>query len=377
MQSTARVNSIHAIRAIAALLGVAIHDCFAYTVNPIPEWGLSALETRFVFDYWASWIHMFRLPVFFFLAGFLGYESLQRLTVFEFIKRRFLRIAVPFSVIVAILNFPSFLMQIYLHGFECWKYLWLLFYNLRYLWFLQYLLTFYAITLFLHLCIKILKPTPFLVTTDRIIRQLLKSPALWALLIMINSICLYTTHSLYTPVLLKFVPSASLLIIYFLSFSFGWYLAKNEDLVTTLFNCKIWYCIPGIMTTAIYFYFLFYTVHSENSRMLIVFLYALCSWFWFYFFITFCMKYFTRNNTVLKYLSGASYWIYLIHVPIVGYLQTRMIKTYYSAFIQYFLIFAITLAICLITYHLFVRETAIGDPSLPRRKMHTGMLFAK
>lgn len=376
MQAKPRVHSIHAMRAIASLLGIAIHGGFSYTFYPIPEWGLFSPKTSIFFDYWVSLIHMFRLPVFFFLAGFLGYESLQRLSTLDFVKRRFFRIVIPLVVITALLNFPLFLYQVFLHGTESWKYLWILFYNLRYLWFLQYLITYYVIVLLLSGLVKILNPSFLITSLDKNIPKFLPSFSLWVFLISINFLALYSTHSLYTPVLLKFVPSLQLLIIYGLSFSLGWFLAKHDQFVYQVFKFRTWYFLAGTMSTVIYFYLLLQTFHENYNSMIIVLLYVISSWFWFFTFIALCLRFFNSKNRVINYLSGASYWIYLIHVPIVGYLQTKFIKTNLNAGMQYLLVFSITLSICLITYQLFVKRTSLGDPSLKKvKRFDDGLVF--
>lgn len=372
---SSRVHSIHAIRAIAALLGVAIHDGFTYTFLPVPEWGLFAPNTSIFFDYWVAWIHMFRLPIFFFLAGFLGYESLQRLSTFEFVRRRFLRIVIPLLGITAILNLPLFLCQIYLHGSECWKYLWLLFYNLRYLWFLQYLITYYVIILLLQALIGVLKPDELLVRMNLHLPNFLTSISLWVVLITVNFLVLNSMHSLYTPVLLKFTPSFRLLMIYGLSFGLGWSLGKHQESVAAVFRFRWWYILAGGSSSALYFYFLLHTFHTEYHNLLIVLLYVISSWIWFFCFIAFCFKFFQTENRVLSYLSGASYWIYLIHVPIVAYLQSKFIKTDLNIFIQYVFVFCITLGICLLTYQLFIKHTSLGDPKLKKDRKLQNLVF--
>ncbi|BBN82566.1 hypothetical protein PA25_25510 [Pseudoalteromonas sp. A25] len=67
-----------------------------------------------------------------------------------------------------------------------------------------------------------------------------------------------------------------------------------------------------------------------------------------------------KQNATSRYLSDASYWIYLSHVPILLYIQLPLINTDLSVFLKFIISVCATLGIGLISYHYLVRGTVIG-----------------
>jgi len=61
-----------------------------------------------------------------------------------------------------------------------------------------------------------------------------------------------------------------------------------------------------------------------------------------------------------RYLSDASYWMYLIHVPIVWGLQAWMLRWPLPWSIKYALILAISGVLLIASYHYLVRSTFLG-----------------
>ncbi len=73
------------------------------------------------------------------------------------------------------------------------------------------------------------------------------------------------------------------------------------------------------------------------------------------------LRYFNSYSRLGRYLSDASYWIYLVHLPIVLVLQTLLIPFALNAYLKFFLVAVITFAITITTYNFLVRDTFIGS----------------
>ena len=71
-------------------------------------------------------------------------------------------------------------------------------------------------------------------------------------------------------------------------------------------------------------------------------------------------QYLSRRSPVLCLLSDASYWIYLVHLPVVYFLQTLLVETPLVLGMKLFLTSAGTFLFCFATYVVFVRYTPIG-----------------
>ncbi len=108
IQRTERIHSLDSLRAIMMLLGVILHSAISYGVF---DYGIfwpfkDPNTTHLSFDLLVSFIHKFRMPIFFSVAGFfaalLFYERGQD----RMIKNRVQRILYPFLVFTFIIYLP-------------------------------------------------------------------------------------------------------------------------------------------------------------------------------------------------------------------------------------------------------------------------------
>jgi glucan biosynthesis protein C len=67
-----------------------------------------------------------------------------------------------------------------------------------------------------------------------------------------------------------------------------------------------------------------------------------------------------RPRPVVRYLSDAAYWMYLVHLPVAIWVAGLLAPTALPAFVKFVVVLLTTTAVTLATYHLFVRSTAIG-----------------
>jgi glucans biosynthesis protein C len=80
--------------------------------------------------------------------------------------------------------------------------------------------------------------------------------------------------------------------------------------------------------------------------------------------VLFCLlagkKFLNVRNRFLRLLSDSSYWIYIVHLPIVFAVQYKLMDMDLSLFTKYSLSVGTTLLIAIISYLLLVRWTPIG-----------------
>lgn len=67
-----------------------------------------------------------------------------------------------------------------------------------------------------------------------------------------------------------------------------------------------------------------------------------------------------RPRESIRYLADASYWIYLVHLPIVGLAQVAWLGIPAPAALKFAGVLAITMGLGLATYRAFVRHTTLG-----------------
>mgnify|MGYP000088066593 FL=1 len=67
-----RIYSLDSLRAIMMLLGLVLHSAITYGVYENSAWSLKDSITHISNDYIVSFIHTFRMQIFFIVAGFFG-----------------------------------------------------------------------------------------------------------------------------------------------------------------------------------------------------------------------------------------------------------------------------------------------------------------
>ena len=87
----------------------------------------------------------------------------------------------------------------------------------------------------------------------------------------------------------------------------------------------------------------------------------------------FFIKYFRKPNRIWRYLTDSSYWLYLIHLPFIVWLQVVLYGWDVHWALKFTLINAIAFPIMLLSYHYLVRPTFIGQTlngrKYPRKKV--------
>ena len=80
-----RLHALDSLRAIAMLLGIVLHAMMSFIVTPV-KWPAHDTQRSFAFDAIVYMIHGFRMPLFFFLAGFFAHLLVERMGVHEFAR---------------------------------------------------------------------------------------------------------------------------------------------------------------------------------------------------------------------------------------------------------------------------------------------------
>jgi glucans biosynthesis protein C len=78
-------------------------------------------------------------------------------------------------------------------------------------------------------------------------------------------------------------------------------------------------------------------------------------------------RYLRRPVAPLRYLSDASYWIYLTHAPITWLLPPAVAGIMLPGLIKLPLLVALETLIVLIPFHFFLRYTVVGDYVIGKR----------
>src|SRR5262249_35127103 len=98
LDGAGRIAALDALRGGAMLLGICVHSCLSYMRGGMPGlvWGIHEQNTSALFDCLFWWVHAFRLPLFFFIAGFFAVPLYDARGLRGFLVHRGKRLLVPF-----------------------------------------------------------------------------------------------------------------------------------------------------------------------------------------------------------------------------------------------------------------------------------------
>lgn len=381
---TQRIHGIDALRAIAMLLGVVFHATIAYKVTKTSSWPQDPTFQNWIFDFSYFIIHSFRMPLFFLIAGYFCRFLYYKIGEKEFIKHRVKRILIPFLVsLVVILPFTifPFLVNTYSNVYRGqWPKILqaaqkqLLHWNgLAHLWFLYYLLIYYTlmiILLRLHKTKTFSKPlnqlnsATFLFEPKSVKGIGIAAVSIWAVLIMVPE--------LYLNVDTGFIPAVPYLLYYAVFFVFGW-LINRMPVPFSVMMKNVWWFLSISIALNIGLFLMEFNGLFDNlttiEMLVIKFFVALQVIFMVYGMIGLFLRYIKSESRTWRYISDASYWIYLLHLGLVCGLQVVLMTTNQMAGILKFpLIIIVTTVLTVTSYHYLVRNTIIGEYLHGKRK---------
>jgi ABC-type multidrug transport system ATPase subunit/peptidoglycan/LPS O-acetylase OafA/YrhL len=376
-----RLHSLDAVRAFALLLGIVLHGTMSFMPGlilvgwPIRDSSPSdALQVMFYV------IHIFRMTTFFFIAGFFAHLTFHRRGAGAFAKDRARRILVPLVagwVVLAPLTLATIVWGASRAGLPLTPppgpTRWLAI-PLMHLWFLYVLLLMYAVVLPVRsVFVSRLDSAGTLRTRlDGIVARLIGTPLAPVLL----ALPLFVTF-LYHPGWIFFggiptpdqslIPNLPAFIAFGVAFCFGWLVHRQPQLISGLGRQWWIHLVSSSVLTAIGFYLVGRLPAIETGpadpvlRSAYAIIYSVATWSWTFAFVGGAVRFLSGASKVVRYLSDSSYWLYLLHLPLVFALQVIVGPWPLHWSIKFPLLMAVTTTLLLLSYHYFVRSTFIGE----------------
>jgi glucans biosynthesis protein C len=386
-----RLHALDAIRAAALLLGIWLHAGLSFIPGVRPElWPFLDEQKSLALSVTAFVIHAFRMPVFFLVAGLLARQSLQRLGMRGFVRDRARRIALPlvigwivcFALIVAVVVawlmhrnggvMPSKLPDSLVAMGP----------NFMHLWFLYVLLWLYALALGARAVMRTVDRQGRIVRMiERGFGALLRFPVGASILALpIAAALLLHPHWLHaegvpTPGY-TLVPPLAPLFIYGCCFAVGWLLDRNRDglaAVSTRLpsNLLIGFVSLGVCLAIFDRDGVHAPTVAEGKVPLYAYAYSVALVSVTLAFVGLGLRWWGRPRPLIRYVADASYWMYLMHLPLVMALQAVAVNLDTHWLLEFAMINAITIAVLLMSYQGFVRSSWIGALLNGRGKLRT------
>ena len=373
-----RIYYMDAVRALAMLLGVFFHAGLAAAVQGL--WFVGDMKaSSMVLEGFVWFSHVFRMPLFFLVAGFFANLLIERRGVKGFLRNRAIRILLPFVIFWPLITASMLFLIIWALEYiqELPPILQLVSELIEqgaddppprtgHLWFLYNLMYFCLITAVLarfrwEWAMRL--ADGFFSSTRHL---------LWAPLLLVPA--LYST-SIPTPSPESFAPQLFSYGYYGLFFLMGWHFFHHQgylDLVQRRLGL-----LAAVSAVGYAVYFLRLPIEPFSVEVLRTWsdgpplqtgwgkfldagVEAYLSVYLTLIMLVLGRRLLDSRNRALRYISDASYWIYIIHLPLLFYIQVLLTSLDLNVWLKFAISSLGTVAIALIVYEAVIRYTPIG-----------------
>lgn len=343
-----RIFGLDAARGFMMLLGVFVHSLIFVIFFGTGEGNGSLVEFYAIFGTFFT-LHSFRMPAFFLLAGFFASLLIAKRGSSGFALNRAKRLGLVFLLFA-----PVIVPLTHITSGETLELLPLSGLTLNHLWFLYYL-----IILSTLMYLKSLVPTPGrLVRLQARIGSLVSDPRiLWLLPVTLFSWSNVLDESGRLRTSEGLIPDLPLLFFYGMFFALGIALYKaGKSGLDALARRSYWLAILGLIWAQIgYGWGLIETVGPLNRA------FALMASFYLAFgVIGIFLRLVKHESRAWAYLTKSSYWVYLVHLPIVFVLLNLFSHLGIPALPNVFLTFLCASGLSFLGYEILVRRTPLN-----------------
>ena len=395
--TSGRWHSLDALRATMMLLGLVLHTAINY-LPAIPEnanWPYQDAATSLVLAWLIAFIHMFRMPTFFVVAGFFAAFVYQRRGPRAFLRHRLSRLGVPllcaWPILYAVLVGSAPYAQAFTAappphpeiapGVD-----------LLHLWFLYQLLAFCAAAVLLAPAVRRVPAHWRARFLDAFERQI-DRPSGVAGLAAVSSLLLLPMETWHFDTASSLFPAPHVLGGYAVFFAFGWLVSTRP--VIEGFRARAWtHFGAGFVFHGAYLFLfdqgypdptapgkellrhpMYAALHdagltdaaATGTHVLAIVCLALAVWLLVRGFLGLFLRYLERPSAGWRYVADASYWMYLVHLPLAVWLPVLLGRQPLPAELKFALALGGVAAVTLLTYHFLVRSTFIGASLNGRR----------
>jgi ABC-type multidrug transport system ATPase subunit/peptidoglycan/LPS O-acetylase OafA/YrhL len=373
-----RLHAFDAARGFALLLGVAFHAALSFMPGwPPGLWAMTDHSTsQFLSD--AAYVsHIFRMALFFFIAGFFARLLYQRRGARGFWANRAQRIVVPL-VAGWIVLFPL-ITWIWLVGLRK------VFdgalpempemptapgaFPLTHLWFLyQLLLTYAGFLAARALVVRFDVSGRLRGLVDRAVTASLRAPlAVFALgLPLAVSLARlpvwFYWQGIPTPDR-SLIPQVPATVAFGTAFVVGWLVHRAPGALEALTARWHLHLAVGAAATGWCLHVVHGTPLAEPglTKTLTALAFGVAVWGWVLGLTGASLRFLSGHSPARRYVADASYWIYLAHLPVVVALQVWVGHWPLHWSVKYSFVLAMSLAVLFASYHFLVRPTFLGQ----------------
>ena len=378
-----RLHYLDATRAFALLLGIVFHASLSFMPVFI-GWAVMDVSTSYIAGGFALISHTFRMALFFLIAGFFSAMVLHKTRTRDFLQSRAVRLGVPFIVgwfllrplLVSgwIAGGQSMRGEVdisasFSQGFASLTNLPHELFVGTHLWFLYYLILFTLSAIALRSCVLRIPGLheATLALGNKLIRFLAGAKSAPLLLAVPTACCLWWMNhwGIDTPDK-SLVPLWPVFCLYFGCFLIGWAFQHNRERFQVYSRLSLFNGVFALISISVLIALTPYESQPGYEcylwvKALFCLAYGTTMWTLIPLTLGLCKKLFSSPKAWISYLSNASYWLYLIHLPLVVALQIAVAELSFHWGVKWAMVCGGTIVIGLLTYEAGVKNTMIGD----------------
>lgn len=367
-----RLHYLDNLRALAMIAGVFFHAALAYSPMLNTYWLSADTQQSPMVDVVGFFMHLFRMPLFFLIAGFFAAYLVAKRGMKGFIGNRAKRVLLPFFIFMPLCLWAVVApLLAAVHTVENKSPVLLMIANAfvnpaeappqpppttMHLWFLYVLVFLYFLTWALSYLdwsgvrkkITTIKPLVFIV-----IAPLLLLPGL-----------LLVSSPLPAPD--SFLPQLWAFGFFGLFFAAGYWIFTSDNFFEQFSAYWVYLLLGSLLLYAVYFHLMpeKIIIPAPPVEFITNIVLKLCEAFVAVWMTLVCLvlgkRFLNTPSRSMRFMADSSYWIYIIHVPLLFALQYQLMDQEWNWLSKFVVSLGLTLIIGVASYVLLVRWTPIG-----------------
>lgn len=368
MSAPDRLHAMDNLRALAMLSGVLFHAALAY--SPLAHAFIPTADrvSSTSVDVCIWFLHLFRMPLFFVVAGFFAAMLVAKRGMGGMFRNRLKRIALPFVVFLPLVHVA--LKYSTLHAAETVHHPSPVLAIIRrllqtqglpeqlpgtgHLWFLYYLLFFYAL---------VWSAKNF--GLEKLGKRVRDLGRVWLLGVLpVLLVPALASVGAPHPAPESLLPQFWAFGFYGPFFAFGYLLYGHDAMLERLQPLAPWLLAASLILYGAFWVLLNRqptSVLAPSDSLLIALLGSYISVWMTCVCLVAGRSLLNRGNAALRYLLDASYWIYIAHLPILFGVQYCLLDVELPWVIKFTASVLATFGLCMLCYHALIRRTLLGD----------------
>ena len=373
METTQRQSYLDWLRILSIVGVLFFHSAMPFVAED--DWHIKNAQTSNLLMESNHFLHLFRMPLLFFISGTVSYYMMQRRSTLSFIGLRFRRLFIPLVVGMFIIVPPQIYMERLAHGYKgsFWDWYPSVFnlvpypkggsFSWHHLWFIAYLFIYDLI--FAPVFAWLISPK-----SDRFKQKLAAlAQGKWVYLLMLPGIIWFTFTSWQLPETNDLIHDGCYFVYWLFFVLVGFICITQPKLMDSLERNRRFALTIGFLSLMMWEVMRWNKIEPDHSAWPfhhILFSYAftalrpIIAWGWVLALVGYGKHYFNRSHKVLNYLNQAVYPFYILHQTVIVLVVYYIVQTSNESILsKYIYTVGITFFVTVLTYHLLIRPYAL------------------